>query len=190
MKTLFIISLLISIFGTAIPQSGMVKVPKQISLEAGYRNNFYIDNIDSIARNGLSFAFDYAWQLSGLDKSRPAVYLSVPLGYEIMPGSNANSKKSASFLFYGWSIRHELAVGRKMIPYLGYGLLLNRIYINDTEGSAMGHQTRFEFGINLPTSEKTIFFSRVDYSYTSYPSLGNDEKIKLHALGLKAGVRF
>gem|GEM_PF-3350410 len=58
-------------------------------MEFGYRNLFsLIDNANALpaklATQGYGFLFDYAWQLSGLNKKRPAVYLTVPIGYTVL----------------------------------------------------------------------------------------------------------
>ena len=87
------------------------KVPKQISIEFGYRNSFYkntrLSNDGSTtgtlnnATNGYGFLVDYAWQLSGLNGKKPAVFLSVPIGYSVLLPDDALSKK-ISMLNYGW----------------------------------------------------------------------------------------
>jgi hypothetical protein len=171
-------------------QVSLKKVPRQISFDAGYRNTFWNRNLSNSATHGFGLEFDYAWQLSGLDHTRPAVYLSIPIGYEgVFPDADTASKHE-SFIMYGWTVRHELAVNKKLIPYIGYGLLLNRLRIAETEGSIMGHQTRFEVGVNTNFSQKVNFFTRLDYSYASYPSFGTREKIKKQSLGLRFGIRF
>lgn len=170
------------------------KVPKQYSLEFGYRNLFsVIDNASALpatlATNGYGFLFDYAWQLSGLNKKRPAVYLTVPIGYAVLLPDNAGSKR-ASMLNYGWTVRHEFGVDKPITPFLGYGLLLNTLKVDGTLGGVMGHQTQFEGGVNFNTKSRLKYFAKIQYSYTSYPKLGVRERIHLQYADVRVGVRF
>lgn len=170
------------------------KVPKQYSLEFGYRNLFsVIDNsatpFVNSASHGYGFLFDYAWQLSGLNKKRPAVFLSVPMGYTVIMPDNSTSKR-ISMLNYGWTTRHELAVNKPIIPYVSYGLFLNTLKIDGTPGGVMGHQTQFEGGLNFNTKTRLKYFAKVQYSYTSYPKLGAPERIHLQYADVRVGVRF
>jgi hypothetical protein len=170
------------------------KVPKQISFEAGYRNLFsVIDHSDVLADNktmhGYGFLFDYAWQLSGLNKRKPAVYLSVPLGYSVLFAGNSSSK-TISLLSYGWTIRHELNVDRSVTPFLGYGLLLNTLKLRGVEGGVMGHQTQFDFGINIKTASNIKPFAKIEYSYTSFPRMGDSKRIHFQFVDVRLGLRF
>jgi len=170
------------------------KVPKQYSVELGYRNIFsVIDNANALmgnsATHGYGFLFDYAWQLSGLNKKRPAVYLSVPMGYTVVFADN-NLSKNISLLNYGWTVRHELAVNKSSVPFLGYGLLLNTLKVNGTPGGVMGHQTQFEFGYNFNAKSKVKYFAKIQYSYASFPKLGVKERLHFQFADLRVGVRF
>lgn len=175
-------------------ETAIVKVPKQISIEAGYRYVLpVIDNSNVLggnsATNGYGFLVDYAWKLSGLNGKRPGVYLSVPLGYSIMLPDNSASKR-VSMLNYGWTVRHELSVNKPITPFVGYGLLLNTLKVAETDGGVMGHQTQFEFGANLNTKTRLKYFAKLEYSYTSYPKLGDSKRIHYQFLDLRLGVRF
>lgn len=170
------------------------KVPKQYSLEFGYRNLFsVIDNSTSpfvnSATHGYGFLFDYAWQLSGLNKKRPAVYLSVPMGYSVLYADN-NTSQRISLLSYGWTTRHEFGVNKPITPFVGYGLLLNTLKVKGTQGGVMGHQTQFEGGLNFNTKTKLKYFAKIQYSYASFPRLGVRERIHLQFADLRVGVRF
>lgn len=76
------------------------------------------------------------------------------------------------------------------MPFVGYGLLLNTLRFDGTEGSIFGHQTQFEFGYNLKTSTRIQYFAKVQYSYTSYPQLNEPERIKYHYADVRLGIRF
>ncbi|MDD3320759.1 MAG: hypothetical protein PHS59_04875 [Paludibacter sp.] len=170
------------------------KVPKQYSFELGYRNIFsVIDNANALmgnsATHGYGFLFDYAWQLSGLNKKRPAVYLSVPMGYTVVFADN-NLSKNISLLNYGWTVRHELAENKSSVPFLGYGLLLNTLKVNGTPGGVMGHQTQFEFGYNFNAKSKVKYIAKIQYSYASFPKLGVKERLHFQFADLRVGVRF
>ena len=175
----------------------IVKVPKQYSFEFGYRNLFSVIDKTPIdhspyvnsATHGYGFLFDYAWQLSGLNKKRPAVFLSVPMGYTVILPDNSGSKR-ISMLNYGWTTRHELAVNKPIIPYVSYGLFLNTLKIDGKPGGVMGHQTQFEGGLNFNTKSKLKYFAKVQYSYTSYPKLGVKERIHFQYADVRLGVRF
>lgn len=173
----------------------LVKSPHQISFEAGYRNIF--SQIDrsvnpwiNTAKHGVGGMIDYGWKVSGLNGKKPAVYLTIPLGYHVMYASNEESS-NVSMLSYGWTVRHELfRQHSKVTPFVGYGLLLNTLKKQGVEGSVMGHQTQFELGTNFNTSGKLIYFAKVAYSYSSYPKIGDSKRIHLQYFDLKLGVRF
>jgi len=170
------------------------KVPKQYSLEFGYRNLFsVIDNAATpfvnSATHGYGFLFDYGWQLSGLNKERPAIFLTVPIGYAVLLPDNAASQQ-ISMLNYGWTTRHEFGIDKQVTPFVGYGLLLNTLKIKGTPGGVMGHQTQFEGGVNFNTKTRLKYFAKVQYSYTSYPKLGVSERIHLQYADMRVGVRF
>ena len=173
----------------------IAKVPKQYSLEFGYRNVFTVMDKSAVnpfnnqATNGYGFLFDYAWQLSGLDGKRAAAFITVPIGYTVMMPDNSLSKR-ISMLNYGWTVRHDLAVNRKIVPFVGYGLLLNTLKIDGTDGSVMGHQTQFEGGVNLNTSTRLKYFAKLQCSYTSYPKFDAKQRIHLMYADLRVGVRF
>jgi len=200
MKKNFLLSVFFSLFVVvsslfAAPKdSTFYKVPKQISIEGGYR--YVLPVIDRSAlpfvnstTNGYGFLVDYAWKLSGLNGKKPGIYLSVPMGYTVMLPDNSMSKR-ISMLNYGWTIRHELSVNKPFTPFLGYGLLLNTLKVDGTDGGVMGHQTQFEFGANLNTNTRLKYFAKLQYSYTSYPKLGDSKRIHFQYFDLRLGVRF
>lgn len=191
---LFLILCLCPLFVSAQKDSITYKVPKQISFELGYRYVFpVIDRSASpfvnSASNGFGFLFDYAWKLSGLNGKKPAIYLSVPIGYTVMLPDNGVSKR-ISMLNYGWTIRHELSVHKPITPFVGYGLLLNTLKKAGTDGGVMGHQTQFEGGVNFNTHTRLKYFAKVQYSYTSYPKLGDAKRIHFQYVDLRIGARF
>lgn len=161
------------------------KSPKVISFELGYRNILNYSNISSIPNSGYTLLFDYAWQLSGFQKNKAAAFISVPLGYTLLPASGANPQ--TSFLSYGWTVKHNLSRSTKIIPFFGYALLLNNMRIDNIKGSIMGHQTRFEFGVLFPKIKPNPYI-KLDYSYTSFARLEEKERIKFHTTELKLGI--
>ncbi|HLP06329.1 MAG TPA: hypothetical protein VK152_12965 [Paludibacter sp.] len=166
------------------------KVPKQLSFEAGYRNSFYRHTgLNNPASNGYGWLLDYGWKLSGLNGKRPGVYLTVPIGYSVLYPDNALAQK-ISMLNYGWAVRHELSTNEKIVPFVGYGLFLNRLYLNGTPGSVTGHQTQFEGGLNFKTSTRLIYFVKLNCSYSSYPKLGDSKSLHFMYADLRAGVRL
>jgi hypothetical protein len=198
-KTVFLSTvtlLLILGSGNVLAQKDSIirRVPKQISIEAGYRNVFSVidrsaNPFVNSASNGYGFLLDYAWKLGGLTGKKPGIYLSVPIGYAVMMPNN-NASKSISMLNYGWTIRHELTVNKPITPFLGYGLLLNTLKVAGTDGGIMGHQTQFEFGANLNTKTRLKYFAKLQYSYTSYPKLGDSKRIHFQYLDFRVGARF
>ncbi len=206
MKKIFILSIItlgLTLYSNnlAAQETMISKVPKQISFEAGYRNVFTLIDKSAIsflnptstgmneATHGYGFLFDYAWKLSGLDGKKPAIFITVPIGYTVMMPDNSASK-SLSMLNYGWTVRHELACNKKVVPFVGYGLLLNTLKIDGTEGGVMGHQTQFEGGVNLNTNSRLKYFAKLQCSYTSFPKLGAKERIHFMFADLRVGVRF
>jgi hypothetical protein len=111
------------------------------------------------------------------------------MGYTILLPNDDLSKR-ISMLNYGWTVRHELSRNKKIIPFVGYGLLLNNLRIDETEGSVFGHQTQFDLGVNFNTNTRWIYFAKIQYSYTSYPQFNEPERIRLHYADLRVGFRF
>jgi len=185
MKKYLLIILLASFFTqiNAQNETQMEHVPKQYSVELGYRYNF--DNPMGYNSMGYSLLFDYAWQLSGF-KNKKAAFISVPLGYTYFAKQGNNL--AMRLLSYGWTVRHELAKDKKIIPFLNYGLLLNKINFEGTDGALMGHKTMLGGGINISMG-KLKTFVRLDYNYTTFYQL-NADKIKLQGTEFAVGVRF
>lgn len=189
---LIILLITYSVFAVeAQEKQPIFKIPKQFSFEIGYRNVFSQSNMidNNKASNGYGLLLDYAWQLSGFNGKRAKSFITVPLGYTIMMADNSTSK-SVHMLNYGWTVRHELTTGKKIVPFLGYGLLLNNMRITDTDGSLFGHQTQFEVGTNFNTSTRLKYYAKLEYCYTSYPQFEQTERIRLHYIDLRAGIRF
>ncbi|MEI6755178.1 MAG: hypothetical protein WCK78_18700 [Paludibacter sp.] len=187
------------------------RIPHQISVEFGYRNSFYQNtylltdgNYASFDANGkvlpnqvynsvthgVGILADYAWQFGGLTGKKPAIYLSIPMGYTILLPDNSASKR-ISMLNYGWTIRHNLTTSdKKLIPFVGYGLFLNNMSMEGVSGSVSGHQTQFEGGLNFSTATKLQYFVKLQASYSSYPKLGYAKSLHFMYADLRVGVRF
>ena len=213
MKKIFFLSIIISLFSANVfaqKDSVHFRVPHQISVEFGYRYSFYPNTelvndgtyalLDAngkvlpyqhnMATSGVGILGDYAWQLSGFNGKRPAIYLSIPMGYTILLPDNPTSKR-ISMLNYGWTIRHELATkDKKIIPFVGYGLFLNNMSVEGVSGSVSGHQTQFEGGLNFKTTTKMNYFVKLQGSYSSYPKLGYAKSLHFMYADLRVGVRF
>ena len=128
----FILSLNI---GFAQKDSIHFRIPHQISVEFGYRYSFYQHTylgtdgnyttdaaLMNRATSGVGILADYGWQLGGLDGKKPALYLTIPMGYTFLLPDDPTSKR-IGMLNYGWTIRHDLATkDKKIIPFVGYGL--------------------------------------------------------------------
>lgn len=188
-KIFTILILVLGIVSIQAQQNIIKKAPKQYSFEFGYRNLFAHSNITMNNTHGYGALFDYAWQLSGFDGTKNASYISVPMGYTILLPNDELSKR-ISMLNYGWTVRHELTRNKKIIPFVGYGLLLNNLRVDEREGSVFGHQTQFDLGINFNTNNRLIYFAKIQYSYTSYPRFDEPERIRMHYADLRVGIRF
>jgi len=205
---LFIIILLAvsPVFLFAQKDSVVIKrIPHQISVEFGYRNSFYKNTYLTTAgtyfdaanpqtlnsaTHGVGVLVDYAWQLSGFNNKKTAIYLSIPMGYTIMLPDNKDSKR-ISMLNYGWTIRHNLAtLDKKLIPFVGYGLFLNNMSVEGIAGSVSGHQTQFEGGLNFSKAAKLQYFVKLQASYSSYPKLGYAKSLHFMYADLRFGVRL
>ena len=170
------------------------KIPKQYSLEFGYRNVFSVIDRTNIlpannATHGYGFLLDYAWQLGGLYGKKPAIYLSIPIGYTVLIPDN-NLSQRATMLNYGWATRHELAKNKPFTPFVGYGLFINTLKIKGVEGGIMGHQTQFDFGADFKTSSRVKYFAKLQYSYTSYPKPEHDKRLHYQYFDVRVGVRY
>ena len=185
--TILIFSIFLSI--VSVSALGFSKVPKQYSVEFGYRNIFGQTHFDNKTTHGYGGLFDVAWQLSGFDGKKAKSYISVPMGYIVLMADNAASN-DVNMLNYGWTVRHELTRGQKIVPFVGYGLLFNNMRIDGVEGSLFGHQTQFDLGINITTKSKFSYFAKIEYSYTSYPQFNDPVRIRLHYADVRVGVRY
>jgi hypothetical protein len=185
MKKLMVVLVLMSCISLQLKAQEMSHVPRQISLEAGYRH--LSSNTFDLKNEGVTLLFDYAWQLSGFT-GRPAVYLTIPIGYTYLWGGEGSN--AGAILSYGWSVRHNLRNWGSGTPFIGYGLLLNQLSVEDTDGRIYGHQTRFDFGYTFIPSARVSPFAKLEYSMTRYPSLGKSKADKISAVEMKAGVRF
>jgi len=187
-KILFILLFSYSIVAFS-QETGVVKAPKQYSVEMGYRymhKNTFINQ----ANTGYTVLFDYAWQLSGFGGDKAPTYLSVPIGYTYLLADNGNANENMRILSYGWTVRHMFRKGKKHMPFLGYSLLLNQLSINGTEGQVFGHQTKFDCGVDFVTGKRLRPFVKAEWSMTRYPRLQQDKGDWLYAAELKAGFRF
>ncbi len=166
----------------------LVKAPKQISFELGYRYMLSNDLVPGGGVNGYGLLIDYAWQLSGYTETKHPVYLSVPIGYTVIPATAG--APGQRMLHYGWAVRHMIGRGKTIQPYLGYGLLLNQVSIENREGQLFGHTTRFSFGTNFKNESILTPYITIDYSMARHPQLDVEENSWLHFLELKLGLRF
>lgn len=164
------------------------KVPKQYSLEAGYRN-MHTSTLHSSTRNGFFWMFDYAWQLSGMRGEKKKAFLTVPIGMQYYYGNTAQDT-SMRIICYGWTVRHEMAKDKKMTPFIGYSLFLNNMKREGVPGGIMGHQTKFEAGLNISHGKRLKTFFNIEYCYTRFPQYNNKKSIHLSALGINIGVRY
>jgi hypothetical protein len=169
-------------------ETGFKTVPKQISLELGYRR-IASSELANKASNGYSVLVDYAWQLSGFTGGK-ASFISVPLGYTQMLADN-DSSRSVRVISYGWTVRHELRPQSKgWVPYVGYALMLNNYGEKGIAGHQFAHQTRFTAGLNHYTSSMIQPYVQLDYSMTYYPQWGTKGSLGYKFVELKIGARF
>jgi hypothetical protein len=163
------------------------KVPKQYSLEGGYRR-ITSSELANQASNGYTVLFDYAWQLSGLNGGR-ASYISVPLGYTRML-ADTDTSRAVRVISYGWTVRHELRPQEGWVPYLGYALMLNNYAEKGIDGHRFAHQTRFSFGVNKYGSSTIQPYVQLDYTMSFYPEWGTKGSQGYKFVELKVGARF
>lgn len=190
MKLKLIVVIIILFSGISLQlsaQEKFEKVSKQYTIETGYQYNYKTD-FDSLSNQGYSLLLDYAWKLSGYN-NKSAAFISVPIGYSHFHSVD-NEQKSFSILNYGWTVRHELMKGKKIIPYLGYALLLNQLRIDNISGSIYGHQTKFELGANYYLKNRIVLFVKTEYSMRRFPTLGEKGSKNLQSLEFKLGVRY
>ena len=163
------------------------RVPRQISLDGSYRL-VAGSQLPNKATNGYGFMLDYAWQLSGFNGGK-AAFISVPLGYSQMLPDN-DSMVSARIISYGWTVRHELRKQDGLVPYIGYGLLLNNYKESGIDGHRFAHQTRFSVGLNQYGKSSIQPYAELDYSMSYYPQMGVKKSQSYHFVELKIGARF
>ncbi len=185
------IGLILALFITLMlsgQETGIRKVPKQYSLETGYRRVTGTEFGNS-STNGYTVLFDYAWQLSGLNGTK-ASYITVPLSYtRMMPDSDTAA--SVRVIGYGWTVRHELRKhSDSWVPFLGYSLMLNNYSEAGTDGRVFGHQTGFTLGLNHYGSSRFVPYLQINYSMTNYPEWGVKGSRKYNFIEAKIGIRL
>ena len=184
----FTLVLTLSLTSQVIRGQELVKAPKQYSIEIAYRYSLSNDFLISGGDHGYGFLLDYAWQLSGFTPAKRAVYLSVPIGYTIIPGTG--STPGQRMLSYGWTVRHMMSRNKTVQPFIGYALLLNQLSFENRDGSFFGHQTRFSAGLNYKTSSIFTPYLALEFSMARHPQLDVPDSYWLHFLELKLGVRM
>lgn len=173
--------LLLTIFTTIF---AFERVPKQYSLALGSVYG-HKNEVSGEKMPGATVMFDYSWQLSGLDGSRASSFITVPIGYTYF-----KSNPQISILSYGWTIRHNLLKKKPIIPFLGYGLLLNQLKDERDKGKRFGHQTRFDAGCEWLLDKPLHLFTKVEWSMTRFPERTSEESDWLYTVALKVGVRL
>ncbi|MBN8215160.1 MAG: hypothetical protein J0L75_00870 [Spirochaetes bacterium] len=156
------------------------RIPHAFNFELGTKYNFS-STFKEMPAVGAFGAFEYAWQLSGFEGHRPAVYLGLPLRWHTMlSGSNAFGQ--SQILSYGFTIRHQLSTGR-LRPFIAYNLLVNQFTPDALQtnlaghpGRLMGHETKFDFGLELVGDKPAKGFAacgrlQISGSLTTFPSL-------------------
>lgn len=163
------------------------RVPKSYSLALGWEWA-HKNAISPSEPHGFIAMFDYAWQVSGIDGSRVATYITIPLGYSYFPQDS-----SMGILSYGWTIRHDLLKkerNKPVMPFIAYGLLLNQLNYEGDEGKRFGHQTRFDAGAEFFVDKPWRLFTKLEWSMTRFPERTSSESDWVYRLGAKVGVRF
>jgi hypothetical protein len=94
-----------------------------------------------------------------------------------------------TILAYGWTIRHELRKDKKIIPYLGYSLFLNQLWIKGIEGHVIGHQTKLEVGSNF-YKKSVAYFIKMEFTLGSFPQWGLKTTKNTYSIDLKGGIRL
>jgi len=195
-RLFFILIVIVRFLNISAQDQKLDIVPKQYSLEIGYRNLFSTiwlgsknTEFSNKAVNGGSITADYAWQLTGFNNIKKKAYISAVMGYSFIV-ANSSSNKNVSILSYGLAIRHELAKDRPYVPFLGYGLMLNQFSFSGTKGEMIGHNTRLEFGYNYYRSLHFVPFVKLQYSYIRFPQLYASQSYHVQSLELDFGLRF
>ncbi len=167
-----------------IPLVAIERVPKQFGLEFG---GAYIhhNEISDQSVAGTTVMFDYSWQLSGLDGTRAKAFISVPIGYTYF-----SQNPRISILSYGWTIRHEILKNKPVIPFLGYGLLLNQLSYELDKGKRFGHQTRFDVGAEWLQNKRIHLFTKAEWSMSRFPDRDASESDWIYRVEFKVGVRL
>jgi len=168
----------------------------QFSVDIGFRNVFSTiwrgqtsKEFSNKASDGYSIYADYAWQFPHKPGKIATSYFAVPIEFTSM-FPNSSSYKSSSSWAYGWALRHEYNFGKTFNPFFGYGLLLNRLAISGTDGEIIGHNTRFDIGLNLNIRKRVLPYVKLQYSYTGYPQLNSSRSYHVQSVLLSAGVRL
>lgn len=194
-----------------------IHVPVRLTVEAAPRWNFWTYNqtatsansnkasqaaFDALGRLGWFAGGEYAWQFGGLDGKKPATYLGVPLYVSmVLADPSATNGATGTFLSYGFTLRHDLTPPRPVIPFLGYALLVNQLFVNGVEGGVLGHESRLDVGLELAGDKApaTAFeprrfdprpFVRAGLGYTSFAELGRKERFHMMAATLVLGLSF
>ena len=133
--------------------------------------------------------FEFGWRVGGLT-GRPASYITIPIQYSWAPAGNING--SSGILAYGWTVRHDLfRTERAVVPFLGYGLLLNQFSVLSpyVKGRMIVQETRFDVGADFRLSSRLKLLVKVEYSMMSYYGFGM-KRASAGMASLKTGLHF
>jgi len=100
----------------------------------------FTDALKPAQQHGFGVAGSYEFHI------KPRFLIGLPLAYRTYPGP-----EWAHQLGYGVTLRHffsdHWAKGRRVYPYLGYGLLQQQTFAPGKKGAAISHDTRLGLGL-------------------------------------------
>jgi hypothetical protein len=185
------------LLGTLLSAAGVLAsdghAPRTLSFEAGIRQCVHESfsnlgpGLDRLSRTYATALFEFGWQVGGLT-GRPAAYIGIPLQISWAPRSGDGDPSYA--LAYGWTVRHDLlGKGRRIVPFLGYGLLLNQFFVPSVSGHVLGHETRFDAGADIRLSGAARLLVKVEYSMSYFYAFGRT-RVSAGTASFKTGLRF
>ena len=187
--------LLALVFFSPVPDTAASegRAARTMSFELGVRQCVHESfsnlgpGLNRLNRTYAAALFEFGRQVAGLT-GRPAAYISIPLQFSWAPESG--SARSSYILSYGWTVRHDLLKKeRRIVPFLGYGLLLNQFFVPSVTGHVIGHETRFDIGADIGLAGGTKLIVKIEYSMMSYYGFGR-KSASVGMVSVKTGLRF
>lgn len=163
------------------------KIKRVISADIG-GTLLWENTYENYSRQGLGSSLELAYKVSGYKQNRN-VYVGIPVSYNYFTSSDTSLYRVRN-LNFGLTLRHDLFLNKKNIPFIAYHVLLNNISREGQTYFNAGLQGKIEIGYNFATSEGGLIFAKIFSAYTFFSKPDIESPDYIQDFGLKIGIRF